>query len=91
MDTQLDARTLTPIASRFVHDHNRNLFEPLISTVDAALLLGGIHPKTLQRKARLGEIPGHRLLRAWFFRASELDAYVRSNITLRAANNTRVN
>ena len=53
-------------------------FEPLLSDVDAALLLGGMHVKTLQRMARNGQVPAHRFGKPWFFRASELDAWLKS-------------
>lgn len=61
-------------------------FEPLLSAVEAAKLLGGIHPKTLMRKAREGEIPGYQISRSWFFRASELDMWLRSLVTSSQAN-----
>ena len=35
----------------------RQDFEPLLTVAEAALLLGGMHPKTLMRLARLGEMP----------------------------------
>ena len=54
-------------------------FEPLIGTTDAAKLLG-IHPKTLQRFARLLKIPGHQIGKSWRFRASELDTWLRTGI-----------
>jgi excisionase family DNA binding protein len=54
-------------------------FERLLTDAEAASLLG-IHPKTLQRLARVGEIPAHRVARFWRYRASELDAWLqRSN------------
>lgn len=53
-------------------------FEPLISVTEAAALLGGLHPKTLQRMARLGQIPAYRVGRRWYFRASELDKWLNS-------------
>ncbi|HEY1800976.1 MAG TPA: helix-turn-helix domain-containing protein [Terriglobales bacterium] len=52
-------------------------FEPLLSAKQAAEMLGGIHLKTLQKMARANQIPGHRIGRAWFFRASELDQWLR--------------
>ncbi len=55
---------------------NRVCFEPLLDDGQAAELLG-IHPKTLQRLARVGEIPAHRVGRFWRYRASELDAWLR--------------
>jgi excisionase family DNA binding protein len=55
-------------------------FEPLLDSKEAAKLLGNIHVKTLQRYAREGELPGYRVGGRWFFRASELDAWLRSRI-----------
>lgn len=55
-------------------------FEPLLDSEEAAKLLGNIHVKTLQRYARQGELPGYRVGGRWFFRASELDAWLRSRI-----------
>ena len=46
-------------------------FEPLIDTEQAAALLR-IHPKTLQRMARRGEVRGYQLGKLWRFRASGL-------------------
>ncbi len=45
--------------------------EPLIDTEQAAALLK-IHPKTLQRMARRGEVRGYQLGKLWRFRASDL-------------------
>ncbi len=49
----------------------RSAFEPLIGTEEAAALLR-IHPKTLQRMARRGEVRGYQLGKLWRFRASDL-------------------
>ena len=54
-------------------------FEPLIS-MHAARLLGNIHVKTLQRYARLGRLPGYQIGGHWYFRESELDAWLRLQI-----------
>ena len=54
-------------------------------------MLGGMHPKTLERKAREGAIPGHQIFGSWYFRASELDEWLSSNVRSNQANNTRVN
>jgi len=54
-------------------------FEPLIDTLTAAGLLK-IHPKTLQRMARGGQIPAVRIGRYWRFRASQLDSWIRSQV-----------
>lgn len=50
-------------------------FEPLLSDLHAGQLLG-LHPKTVQRMARRGEIPAIRIGRYWRFRASELNAWL---------------
>lgn len=52
-----------------------NRFEPLLDTGEAARLLR-IHPKTLRRSARLGEIPATRIGRLWRFRASVLNEWL---------------
>ncbi len=54
-------------------------FEPLLDDDQAAELLG-VHPKTLQRLARRGQIPAYRIGRFWRYRVSELDAWLRSGI-----------
>jgi excisionase family DNA binding protein len=51
-------------------------FESLISSTQAAKLLGNLHVKTLQRYARLGRLPGYQIGRHWYFRESELDAWL---------------
>jgi excisionase family DNA binding protein len=50
-------------------------FEPLLDTHEAAALLR-IHPKTLQKMARAGTVPGHRFCDLWRFRVSELDSWL---------------
>src|SRR5260370_22565235 len=55
-------------------------FEPLMGCGEAAKLLGNIHVKTLQRYARKGTLPGYRVAGHWYFRASELDEWVRSRL-----------
>jgi excisionase family DNA binding protein len=49
----------------------RSGVERLIDTEEAAALLQ-IHPRTLQRMARRGEVRGYQLGRLWRFRASDL-------------------
>jgi excisionase family DNA binding protein len=51
------------------------LFEPLLDDKQAGEMLG-LHPKTLQRLARQGEIPAIRIGRYWRFRASSLNAWI---------------
>jgi excisionase family DNA binding protein len=55
-------------------------FEALIDSREAAKLLGNIHVKTLQRHARTGSLPGYQIGGHWYFRVSELDAWLRSRI-----------
>lgn len=50
-------------------------FEPLLDSVEAASMLR-IHPKTLQRMARSGEITGIQIGRLWRFRASTLESWL---------------
>lgn len=45
--------------------------EPYLDTDEAAALLK-IHPKTLQRMAKRGEIQGVRVGKLWRFRVSDL-------------------
>ena len=52
------------------------LFESLLRVDEAAALLGGMHTKTLMRKARLKEVPAIKIGRCWFFRASALDKWI---------------
>jgi excisionase family DNA binding protein len=52
-------------------DDNHDAMEPLISTEQAAAMLS-VHPKTIQRMARRGEIKGLQIGNRWRFRASTL-------------------
>ena len=61
-------------------NESRQTFEPLIGCADAAKLLGNIHVKTLQRYARSGTLAGYRIGGHWYFRASELDSWLRSQL-----------
>ena len=54
--------------------------EPVWDCNQAARFLR-LHPKTVKRMARAGEIPGCRLGRRWFFRPSELDALLRPSVS----------
>ncbi len=38
------------------------------------------HPKTLERHAREGRVPGHFRLGRWYFFQSELEAWLRSDV-----------
>ena len=52
-------------------------FEPILDSEEAATLLK-IHPKTLQKLARNGKIPGFRIGKLWGFRASTLNRWLES-------------
>ena len=51
-------------------------YEPLIDDAEAARFLGGLHPKTVQRMARRGEIPHYRVGKYYRYRATELSAWL---------------
>ncbi len=51
-------------------------FEPLLDSEEAAALLK-IHPKTLQKLARQGEVAAIQIGKLWRFRASALDQWVK--------------
>lgn len=50
-------------------------FEPLLDSEEAAALLK-IHPKTLQKLARLGQIDAIQVGKLWRFRASALNRWI---------------
>jgi excisionase family DNA binding protein len=52
-------------------------FEPLVGLATAARALQ-LHPDTVKRKTRAGEIPGMKVGRCWKYRLSHLNAWVRS-------------
>jgi excisionase family DNA binding protein len=56
-------------------------FERFLDSREAAALLQ-IHPKTLQRLARKGEIRAMRVGKLWRFRASDLDVWVHLRLNL---------
>ena len=54
-------------------------FERLLDSEEAASLLK-IHPKTLQKMARNGEIAGVQIGKLWRFRASVLNAWLQQKM-----------
>jgi excisionase family DNA binding protein len=62
-----------------VKRNSQTEFEPLLDTNEAAQLLK-IHPKTLQRMARRGEIPSIQIGKLWRFRGSELNTWAQGII-----------
>jgi excisionase family DNA binding protein len=55
-----------------------NVERPL--TCDEAAAFVRVHPKTVKRMARNGELPGHFRFGRWFFYASELDSWMRTEL-----------
>ena len=53
--------------------------EPVVDSEEAARFLN-INPKTLQKMARNGAVPGYRIGKLWKFRISDLDAWLRSRV-----------
>jgi excisionase family DNA binding protein len=64
-------------------DPDSERFEPLLDSAAAAKLLR-IHPKTLQKMARSGTVPGHRIGDLWRFRVSELDSWIREAVNFQS-------
>jgi excisionase family DNA binding protein len=60
---------------------NEQKFERLMDDAEAAEFLGGLHPKTVQRMARRGDLPAYRIGKYWRYRASELDAWIQLQST----------
>ncbi|MGB9433246.1 MAG: helix-turn-helix domain-containing protein [Candidatus Acidiferrum sp.] len=58
-------------------------FEHLLDSEEAAAMLK-IHPKTLQKLARRGEIIGMQIGKLWRFRASSLNAWLLQKMATRA-------
>ena len=51
-------------------------YEPLLNDTEAASFLGGLHPKTVQRMARRGDLPHYRIGKYYRYRASELSRWL---------------
>jgi excisionase family DNA binding protein len=69
-----------PLSSRSTQDSAPNRFpvvefEPLLDAIEAAALLR-MHPKSLTKKARSGEIKAIRWGKCWHFRVSDLNEWV---------------
>jgi excisionase family DNA binding protein len=65
---------------RSAHQNNQSRFEaidfePLLDPIEAAALLR-IHPGTLKKLARKGEIHGSHVGKCWRFRASDLNDWL---------------
>jgi len=49
-------------------------------TCEEAAAFVRVHPKTVKRLARKGELPGHFRFGRWFFYGSELDCWMRTEL-----------
>jgi excisionase family DNA binding protein len=56
-------------------------FERLLDATETAKLLH-CHVKTLERYARQGTVPAYRIHGRWYFRASDLDSWLRAQVKL---------
>jgi excisionase family DNA binding protein len=54
--------------------------EPFLDCAAAAAVLGGLHPKTVERWAREGRIPAYRYFRNWRFRVSDLEVWMQCHV-----------
>ena len=75
-----DQATLRPTFDSAESATSAVAFERVLNTDEAAALLQ-IHPKTLQKMAREGVVPAFRIGDLWRFRASALDAWLRSGVS----------
>jgi|GEM_PF-328202 len=71
-----DSGTTTP---GLVGDGKRSVVERPLTCEEAAAFVR-VHPKTVKRMARNGELPGHFRFGRWFFYASELDCWMRTEL-----------
>lgn len=68
----MDYENRKPVRSTQAHSDQ---FEPLLDSDEAAALLK-IHPKTLQKMARNGDIRAVQIGKLWRFRASDLSLWI---------------
>jgi len=67
------------ITSLLLGDGNCSVLERPLTCEEAAAFVR-VHPKTVKRMARSGELPGHFRFGRWFFYASELDCWMRTQL-----------
>jgi excisionase family DNA binding protein len=67
-----------PLRESCPHKGPSRIERPLTSEEAAELVR--VHPKTVKRMARAGELPGHFRFGRWFFYASELDSWMRTDL-----------
>jgi excisionase family DNA binding protein len=62
------------------HGDGKELVVECPLTCEEAAAFVRAHPKTVKRMARNGELPGHFRFGRWFFYASELDCWMRTEL-----------
>jgi len=67
------------IASELLGHGRRQAVERPLTCEEAAAFVR-VHPKTVKRMARSGELPGHFRFGRWCFYASELDCWMRTEL-----------
>jgi excisionase family DNA binding protein len=71
--------TTTTASEQLLGDSKRLSVERPLTCEEAAAFVR-VHPKTVKRMARTGELPGHFRFGRWFFYASELDCWMRTEL-----------
>ena len=71
--------TATSVSEQVLGDSKRLRVERPLTCEEAAAFVR-VHPKTVKRMARSGELPGHFRFGRWFFYASELDCWMRTEL-----------
>jgi len=61
------------------HDQRPAPAEPLLDSLQASAILL-IHPKTLQRMARRGQMPAVRVGKLWRFRRTDIDHWIAKQV-----------
>jgi excisionase family DNA binding protein len=67
------------LTSGLPREGKRSIVEKPLTCEEAAAFVR-VHPKTVKRMARGGELPGHFRFGRWFFYASELDCWMRTEL-----------
>jgi len=68
----------TITSARFGNGQRPSVERPL--TCNEAAVFVRVHPKTIKRMARRGDLPGYFRFGRWFFYASELDRWMRGEL-----------
>ncbi len=79
MGPQGGGDTTTTASEQLLGDSKRLSIERPLTCEEAAAFVR-VHPKTVKRMARTGELPGHFRFGRWFFYASELDCWMRTEL-----------